>query len=702
MKPRIVLTLFITAIAFVATGVAQSRSANDLFQEAWRFQEAKGDLAKAIDLYKTLVDRYPNAAVAPKALIELAGCYEKLGRPEAADVYQQIVSRYSSSGAPAASARARLAAMDQKSGPVVTARRVWDGSSGAYGGVSPDGRFITTVNWDTGALAVHELSSGKDRDLTAGNPLFESWKDFAEDSRPSPDGRSIAYVWYVEDGKRIELRVIPSNGGPFRVVDSNEAANISVWAWTSDGRAILETKVTLASGSGAARTRRTQTLFLIPVNGGSAKQIKQFAVGEAPGHFAISPDGHYVAYDLPAAADRPERDLFLVSVKDGVVTSLAQHQADDRMLSWVPDGSGIFFCSDRTGTFGIWTMNISNGQSAGAATLVKSDTGLISPLGFTRNREFYYETSNRDDDISIATIDPATGKQTGTPARLEGRYIGGKAQGVWSPDGGRLAYLQDVRLGPARATPPPGWGPAWEVSATDWRLAVHTLATGDVRLFDLQLPNFGYPAWSRDGRSVIVHGAEPESRQGLIQIDVEKGTKTPVVLRQGPTESRRFSAAVAPDGRSVFFHLLPAAGNVIVTDEGGIALRELASGAERIVVAGRVTAFAISPDGRWIAKTNTVGGTTVPNHLVVIPGAGGEPKPLAAGVADWKVRGSVAWSPDSRFVYVVRTDLPDSDEIVQVPVDGSAPRRTGILWRGTPGASTSTPTAGGSPSVMRA
>jgi len=181
MRPRIVLTLIITAIAFVATGVAQSQSANDMFQEAWRFQESKGDLAKAIDLYRTLVDRYPNAAVAPKALIGLAECYEILGRSEAADVYRQVVSRYANSGAPASSARARLAAMDQKSGPVITARRVWDGSSGKYGGVSPDGRFITTVNWDNGALAVHDLSSGKNRDLTAGNGPEGFSKDFAED-----------------------------------------------------------------------------------------------------------------------------------------------------------------------------------------------------------------------------------------------------------------------------------------------------------------------------------------------------------------------------------------------------------------------------------------------------------------------------------------------------------------------------------------
>jgi len=679
MRPRIVLTLFIAAIALVATGVAESPSANDLFQEAWRFQESKGDLVKAIDLYKTLVDRYPNAAVTPKALIEMAECYEKLGRPAAADVYRQVVNRYAASGAPAASARARLAALDQKGGPVAAVRRVWDGSSGAEGGVSPDGRLITYVNWDdgTGALAVHEVSSGKGRNVTDRVPGTPGSPDEeAESSRFSPDGRSIAYTWNLTKPEwRPELRLIPLQGGPFRILDANaeKAGQIRVWGWTSDNRTILISKSTEAPGSGPSQPRRTATLLLIPADGGPAKQIKRFAMGEEPDHFAISPDGRYVAYDFPAAAGRPERDLFLLSVKDGEVTAL-RHPSDDRMLSWLPDGTAIFLNSDRAGTYGVWTMSVSNGQTTAAATLVKPDTGLISALGFTKKGDFFYETADRIDDVSIATIDPLTAKQINAPTRLEGRYVGGKLQGVWSPDGTRIAYFQDVRLSGARTS-----------ATADRRLAIQTLSTGSVDLFDLQLPGLGYPTWSRDGRSVIIQGTDMEGRQGLFQIDLETRAKVLLATSKEATEPRRITPATTPDGRSVFFHLVyPSSKMLELRDEGGIASRELASGAEKVVIPGRVTAFAVSPDGRWIAKTSTR--NTMSEHtLTIIPTSGGAPKALAAGVADWKLRGPVAWSPDGRFVYVVRADLPGNEEIFQVPVDGSAPRPTGIFWRGLNG-----------------
>ena len=54
------LTLVILATATVlATVSAQSvNTASDLYFEALRHQESKGDLTKAISTYKSLVDRY--------------------------------------------------------------------------------------------------------------------------------------------------------------------------------------------------------------------------------------------------------------------------------------------------------------------------------------------------------------------------------------------------------------------------------------------------------------------------------------------------------------------------------------------------------------------------------------------------------------------------------------------------------------------
>src|SRR5262245_58197634 len=120
--------------AFVfATGLAgavlaaQGPSAGDLYQDALHVQEVKGDLTRAIALYQSLVTRFASdRAVAPKALFQLAACYEKLGKPEASATYQRIVRDFSDAKGIAAAARTRLTALGSGTAQVgvLTPRRL--------------------------------------------------------------------------------------------------------------------------------------------------------------------------------------------------------------------------------------------------------------------------------------------------------------------------------------------------------------------------------------------------------------------------------------------------------------------------------------------------------------------------------------------------------------------------------------------------
>src|SRR5207302_853880 len=119
-----------------------------------------------------------------------------------------------------------LAALEQAAGAAKGAqtlvRRVWENAMDFSGAPSPDGKYLSYVDWDTGDLAIRELATGKNRRLTNKG----SWKDseeYAYESIWSPDGRQIAYTWYNKENKS-DLRTIRLDGSEPRVLYANEEA----------------------------------------------------------------------------------------------------------------------------------------------------------------------------------------------------------------------------------------------------------------------------------------------------------------------------------------------------------------------------------------------------------------------------------------------------------------------------------------------
>ncbi len=92
---------------------------------------------------------------------------------------------------------------------------------------------------------------------------------------------------------------------------------------------------------------------------------------------------------------------------------------------------------------------------------------------------------------------------------------------------------------------------------------------------------------------------------------------------------------------------------------------------------GSDTSPAWSPDGRWIAyvrKTSPepVGMIYDPDHLAIIPAAGGQPRDLTDRLE--REASSPAFAPDGRSIYVMLEDSGDR-HLLRVPVDGGTPER---------------------------
>src|SRR5262245_35399270 len=88
------------------------QNAQEIYQRALVQERAVGDLKQAIELYRQAAkEAGKDRTLAAKALIRAAGSQEKLGQPEAAEAYAEVVRMYPEQREQARIAQARLAAL---------------------------------------------------------------------------------------------------------------------------------------------------------------------------------------------------------------------------------------------------------------------------------------------------------------------------------------------------------------------------------------------------------------------------------------------------------------------------------------------------------------------------------------------------------------------------------------------------------------
>ena len=85
-----VLSFVVAFLTVVGVQPAFAQSAEDLFQKGVQLEEVKGELEKAIDVYKALVNKQATSkSITAKSLLHLGKCYEKLGKGEARKAFHK-------------------------------------------------------------------------------------------------------------------------------------------------------------------------------------------------------------------------------------------------------------------------------------------------------------------------------------------------------------------------------------------------------------------------------------------------------------------------------------------------------------------------------------------------------------------------------------------------------------------------------------
>jgi beta-lactamase regulating signal transducer with metallopeptidase domain/Tol biopolymer transport system component len=536
--------------------------------------------------------------------------------------------------------RSRVSALEQHSG--MTLRKLKE-QWGGFANISSDGRYLCDADdWeDDGNLMICDLVTGKRWPVTENGP-GEAISHYAEDAAISPDSGKVAYLWHEEKTGTSSLWLVGSDGTDRRRLC--EGKYIMPKDWSADGSKIL-----------AVIYGQPHQMVWISASDGSIQHIKNVGK-EYPGKFDVSPDGRFIAYDLPQANDTPKRDVFLYNIAEDREIRLIETPADDVLLGWTPDGKSIFFSSDRTGTWDGWLLDVRDGKPARIPQRVKPGMGKVEPVGFRSNGDYYFGVYDIRRSVYTASFDPATCLISFPLSPV--RQTGSQDDPDWSPDGKYLAYY-DVEK--ENGTPV---------------ICIRSVATGQEREIEPKLPLVADLRWAPDGRSFLVTGSADRNRPHLMvyQMDVQTGERTELVRSEN---TKLWAVQWLPDGKRLLYCRRPSIDDAAAPRTISLVIRNIDTGHDkdlvRVELPDLIRSWALSPDGRRLAVDSRSGGV----NLVSVDG--GQTRELLD--QDWaqKSRIVASWSPDGGYIFLLifpeLSPKPPITELWRIAAAGGQPEK---------------------------
>lgn len=677
--------LSLTALLAISAPAQTSDGARAL-AAAQQKENIEGDVKGAIAQYQAIAAKYAKTdrSAAAMALVDMAEAYQKLGDTQAQNIYERVVRDYADQKDAVTIARAKLATTGALSNRLVSNdQRIVDED----GRVSPDGRFLFFTDWSSGGnndLYVHDFATGTDRAITNNRaeekpsniPGRLEREAVADEPAVSKDGKQVAYEWTISEGtaRNVELRVANAVGAPSprRVYASPDVNYLTPLDWEPDGKNI------------AVRVEHKDhsvELGMLSLGDGSFRRLKTVSWDAANSAF-LSPDGKWLAYDLPRFDDRRYSDVFVLATDGSREVHAVADSSHNDVIGWSPDGAWLLFASDRATSRDILAVAFKDGQTQDAPRVLKTGFDRSLPIGITSSGTLFYVVYGTESQFrpQIATIDLAAGKLTSQPFDLPHEYGLTDVGFAWSPNGKEIASVS--RGGHLDA---------------EFVITIRSIETGGIQEIHPDLayagPNI---SWSPDGTSFLVPGSDTKGRVGLFFVDAQTGVTSVAAISERGVFFQ--SPAWSPDAKRFYYarryNVIPPGANAVTFIE-----HDIASGAEREIIHGDLLVgnIRVSPDGQYIA-TPSIDVTTNSRTILLIPVRGGGPRVLMSvqtGLTADELRsgapkgpglGIVGWEPDSRSVLVGEDfrDPKKPNEVSRVPIDMGEPTKvyTGIRGGG--------------------
>lgn len=500
----------ILSIFIFSTIIISQTNHNELFEKAKYTMETKGDLQNAINLFEEIIKQYPTEKeYGAKSQFYIGLCYQKQGLTKAKRAFEKVISNYPTETEIVSLAKEKLSAIK-----VVTKnieiknkdfqlQQVWAEPFDDMGMPSPDGRYISYVNWNVPCLAIYDLNTGKSTDIVSTTGTWEEGNSiWPESSIWSPDGKKLAYVWYGKDN--ISIRIVGIDSSEPEIILAEESAKYShPYSWSSDAKHIL---AVLCHG------KKGHEIVIVSVEDHSVKSLKKLEGGSHP-LISLSPDNKTVAYSFTPDLNSPKTDIFLLNIEDGTEKILVDHPETDFSPLWMPDGKHIIFFSDRTGSVSVWSQQVSEGKANGEEKLIKN-LNRLDAKGIIQNGDLFMTFHEGGNDVYNAIIDLETGKVISAPKRVVESNIGWNSGASFSPDGKNMAYMSQRGVLNTRVS----WG--------QQSLIIRDLQTGEERELIPRLKQLiSGPItplqWSPNGDEIMGTGRDEIGHNGAFIINLK-------------------------------------------------------------------------------------------------------------------------------------------------------------------------------------
>jgi serine/threonine-protein kinase len=341
------------------------------------------------------------------------------------------------------------------------------------------------------------------------------------------------HLAYVSGG---QLMAVPFDAHVGTVGGESKALNIRVAAEEDNGAADFDvaSNGTLVYVEPRASLEVERTLAWIGRDG--REEPIQLEAG--PYVYArVSPDGTRIALDV----NRSNRDIWIWDIGRETLTRLTDGPTEDMTPVWSPDSRRVFFSSDRTGNFEIYSQRA---DSTTATVALVSPTTVEAPSSISPDG---FEIIATRDFRDLIRIDLRTGVAHPLLERDAQDWLG-----EISPDGRWFAYESDesgvqfeVYLRPFHDASgrrekisvdggryahwgPPGSNELYYVALDGSMMVVSVELEPELRigratkLFDLEVPRRGitgrlYDVSPVDGRFLVVKPFSPASRTESVQ-----------------------------------------------------------------------------------------------------------------------------------------------------------------------------------------